>query len=211
MSENENETGISDGVVSASDGGHTLRQPPKLRLMLDIESLGTTPRSVITEIALVDIDDPQRVWFHSHLDIDAQLALCRTVDGSTIRWWMEQEACDPIPKEQLVLPADLFDYLAEWRRGFSGNGVGSSVEYWCKGASFDFPMLQDLYAQLGGKEEQLWHFGRLRCFRTVARREDPTRQSEPEFLGRRHCALADARHQAAWLRKLEWKREVTCE
>lgn len=206
---NQYETGTS-GVIAVDADRRALRQPPKLRLMLDMETLGTAPRSVITEIAVVDIDDPQRFFFHN-LDIDAQLAMGRTVDGATLRWWMAQPAVPLVKKDREVVPVNFFTDLTFWRRKLVGGDDVSAVEWWCKGASFDFLLLLDLYAQLGGHEDQLWYFPRLMCFRTVARREDPTRQSEPEFVGRRHDALADAQHQAAWLRKIEWKREVTCE
>lgn len=58
---NQYETGTS-GVIAVDADRRALRQPPKLRLMLDMETLGTAPRSVITEIAVVDIDDPQRFF-----------------------------------------------------------------------------------------------------------------------------------------------------
>lgn len=205
----EEKTGISE--VSAADGGRSRGEAPKLRLMLDIETLGTAPRSVITEVAVVDIDDGHRVCFQEYLDIDAQVEMGRTIDGATVRWWMGQEAVGPRPRERLSLPGDFFASFFEWCRGLGGGAENASVEWWCNGASFDFPILKDLWGQLGGKESQLWHFWRLMCFRTVARLEDPDRQLEPEFVGRRHSALDDARHQAAWLRKIEWKREVTRE
>lgn len=205
----EEKTGISE--VTAADGGSSRGEAPKLRLMLDIETLGTTPRSVITEVAVVDIDDDHQYWFHHYLAIDHQLVMGRTVDGATIRWWMEQEAAARIPSEQLLRPDDLVSQLTLWLRDIRGGRDISAVEWWCKGASFDFSILLDFYVQFGGKEEWLWHFGRLMCFRTLARVEDPSRRLEPEFVGRRHSALDDARHQAAWLRKIEWKREVTRE
>ena len=145
---NQNETGTNE-VIAADADRRALRQPPKLRLMLDMETLGTAPRSVITEIAVVDIDDPQRFFFHN-LDIDAQLAMGRTVDGATLRWWMAQPAVPLVTKDQEVAPVNFFTDLTFWRRKLVGGDDVSAVEWWCKGASFDFLLLLDLYAQLGG-------------------------------------------------------------
>ena len=55
-------------------------------VMVDIETLGTGPTSVVLSIGVFS---PQ-FTFHEYVDIDSQLTYGAQVNADTILWWMKQ-------------------------------------------------------------------------------------------------------------------------
>jgi len=167
-------------------------------LMIDIETLGTTPNATILSIGAVWFDphsDEMGAEFYCAVDMDQN----RHIDPSTLRWWMQQSdmARDAVfGARNIVLPlrdalSDLSAFVAQNR---------GQVRPWSQGASFDIVLLEDAYRQVGIAAP--WKFWDIRDTRTAYD------MAEYELLrgsAVAHHALEDAkaqvRHvQAAFLR-----------
>ncbi len=60
-------------------------------IMVDLETLGNTPYSVVPAIGAVIFTKDEFVdSFYQKIDVKQQLDLGLTVDASTLEWWMSQ-------------------------------------------------------------------------------------------------------------------------
>lgn len=175
-------------------------------VMIDIETLGTKPGSVILSIGAVGFDrvsgEISPLQFHQTISVASCLRLGATVDPDTIRWWGDQS-----PQAQKViwralgggedLPRVLEDFGAwlqtialELPYEVSGS---HSVRVWGNGSDFDNILIAAACAQ--AKIALPWNGFNNRCFRTL---KDDHRDLEPVREGVHHDALDDAIHQARW-------------
>lgn len=112
-------------------------------VMLDLETLGTKPGSVILSIGAATFDGK---WtFHRRLTLTDQLASGMTMDPATIDWWMNQSD---------AARQSLFGTTAQQDRT---TAVVALMEFsrWCAevdlktvwghGLNFDIPLLEALY------------------------------------------------------------------
>lgn len=159
-----------------------------MNLMIDIETLGTQRASVICSVGFAAFDRKKIVasgmW---SLDWQEQIAAGRTVDASTIQWWMQQDdnaRADLIGGINLVTLEDLKTNLLKEYRGCE--------TIWGNGPSFDLILLADL---LGGP---FWKFRQERDVRTI---KDLANQlgMQYEFKGVAHNPEDDARNQAQFV------------
>lgn len=130
-------------------------------IMLDIESLGTRPGAIILSAALVRFSDEACVQVN--LAIEPQRALGMHSDPATEQWWSTQSpeawaaaTCNPIP------PADALGFLRDWILWASPT---DEPFVWCHGATFDAPLLVELYRLLGASPP--WQFWNVRDTRTL--------------------------------------------
>ena len=74
-------------------------------LMLDLETLGTTPGCVVLSIGAVEFDlDGIKSEFRAHIDVDSSTALGLKVDARTVMWWLDQSK----EAQNALLQADPF-------------------------------------------------------------------------------------------------------
>lgn len=148
-------------------------------LMVDIETLGLEPGSVITDIG-VALFDPKgdgvirsaqwAIYVH-----DAQ-AQGLTIDWSTVEWWHRQESRtrDAIFDCELTQRSSLkqaLSWLKEWVHGScwwadappSGYGIPDRV--WAKGPQFDHVLLEHAYRACGMMVP--WQYKQPRDVRTL--------------------------------------------
>ncbi len=128
-------------------------------LMLDIESLGVRPGAVILSAVLVRFADEAHCSVN--LDRQEQCALGCEVDPKTAEWWSTQSpdawraaTVNPLP----VRPA--LEYLASWIAW-----AGPDPLIWCHGATFDAPLLGELYRR--ASVPCPWPFWSVRDTRTL--------------------------------------------
>ena len=131
----------------------------KTHMMVDIETLGTSPDSVILEISTILFTDTHGVKQNSPatyiFDRNHQVSVGRTVDQSTLDWWDEKLSDksyapqDKIHLELLlnnksvnVTPKDAHPILTNSLKPVTGY-------IWCKGASFDFPIIKSFFKSFG--------------------------------------------------------------
>jgi hypothetical protein len=165
-------------------------------VMVDLETLGTTPDSVILSIGAVrfcldtgKVDDKA---FYASVSVDSNLALGRKLSEDTLVWWFKQDKAAQyvFHEEKDTLEAAL-ESLTEWFGSTRFKPENTLV--YSKGADFDIPMLSHAYSQFGW--ETPWQFWNTRCFRTYSKLPQAARVSAPEA-GIKHNALSDAIAQA---------------
>lgn len=131
-------------------------------IMLDLETLGTKPGSVILSIDACTFGSPERRTFHALLDLDSQVRRGMTIDPSTIMWWFKQtdqaRAAQDMPRDQ---PGDVLPAFADWCTAVSGG----SFTIWGHGSNFDLPLIEALFDRYLVKWP--WKYNAVRDTRTV--------------------------------------------
>lgn len=129
-------------------------------VMLDIETLGTRPGATILSAALVRFSDEA----HCTVNFDTaeqHAALGSYSDPETVEWWRQQ---DPLAWQMATQnPAPVrtgLAYLSDWIAW-----AGADPLIWCHGATFDAPLLDDLYRRAGVSCP--WRFWSVRDTRTL--------------------------------------------
>lgn len=170
-------------------------------IMIDLETMGTGPRSAIAAIGAVEFDlygqGLGRELYH-RVDLRSSVAAGLVIDANTIIWWMKQSdaaRAELISDNNVPLHYALYD-LREIIAGQNLAGADDTI-IWANGASFDFPILAEAYRAVGS--QQPWKFFNERDWRTV-RKIGPA--VEFERTGTHHNALADACHQALHLQRV---------
>ena len=165
-------------------------------LMLDIETLGTQPDTVILTVGAIKFNPASDAepfdGLYCRLDVNEQLRMGRSVDDSTLEWWNSQK--QDVRNEALSDEdrTGLLQFTKELNRAV----VGVS-EIWAQGPTFDFTILENLYKQLGVPVP--WHYWQIRDSRTLFKVV-----GEPRIPGRdqAHNALADCYYQARGIQQI---------
>lgn len=159
----------------------------KVHVMVDIETLDTTPTAVILSIGACTIVPWFPTEFYEELDVNTQYE--RTKSESTIAWWATQT----MPMPQGTTP--IKDALQSFGRWISS--LRAEPIIWCKGTDFDTAILAHAYAQ--HKIPLPWKYNAVRDFRTV-KKLFPHYQfpANPQA----HNALQDALHQTEELKAI---------
>ena len=157
--------------------------------MLDLETLGNKPGSVIVAIGAVKFGHGEILeTFYERVDAESCVQLGLRMDVSTVLWWMNQSDA---ARKEITQPGG---QLSEVLLRFSSWVKDPDAEVWGNGASFDNVLLSDAYdrAQL----PRPWTYRNDRCYRTV-------KSLHPEVPmargGTHHNALDDATAQALHL------------
>ena len=133
--------------------------------MLDIETLGTRPQSVVLTIGAVKFD-PWAVdvdtdnGLYSRIDVDEQIEMGRHIHQDVIDWWGKQ--AEDVREEALGDHdrTNLNDMLDQINRFVVG-----ADNIWCQGPAFDIVILENLYRQL--ERPTPWQFWQIRDSRTL--------------------------------------------
>jgi hypothetical protein len=154
-------------------------------VMIDIETLGTTPDSVILSIAAVRFDrETGEIGSHFYERIDC-LQAGRVTCDETYAWWLKQsnELFDEATSGKTPLKNALV-----FLKGFFQEGQ----VVWSQGIDFDFAILDQAFRQHDIKPP--WKYNAKRDTRTVYEICD----FDPRFIerqGDKHNALEDCHHQ----------------
>lgn len=173
-------------------------------VMLDIETLGTSKNAVIISIGAVFFD-PATGQLGSELYHTIKRESCEAygleVDESTVKWWSEQSEearavlTDPYA-EDLHQVLKYFDWWL-WENLHDAK----TVEVWGNGSSFDCGIVDNAYRRCGIKLP--WRYANERDVRTIVSLGRNLLNIDPKydfpFVGTAHNALADAKHQAAYV------------
>lgn len=172
-------------------------------IMLDLETLGTAPGSVIRSIGAVAFDpDAGRIGdaFYANVDRASCEASGLTVDPQTVAWWERQgaEAQAALNHDPRPIGEALDAFTAWWR-------AQDGAFLWGQGSDFDVALLAEAYRRAGRRTP--WPYHAARDTRTVYQLAGV----EPDRTGlTHHHALDDARAQAgaicrAWPRLSAWR------
>lgn len=175
-------------------------------VMIDLETLDTTPTATVLTIGAVrfdpyndDAENPTCKVLYIKVDIDSCDKYGLTTSEDTINWWSKQsaeaqyeafEAGDRVPLEEAMLQ------LHKFCQGAS--------RIWSHGAAFDIVICENLFKVVG--RGCPWKYWQARCTRTLY--DLGVAPELPEVTA--HDALADAINQTVALqgifRKLNIKR-----
>lgn len=156
--------------------------------MIDIETLGTKPGCVVLSIGAVLFDPFGKTVgmypFYRNISKQSCVDIGLTEDPGTVKWWSEQsdEAKNHLLDHQVHIISAMSD-LQVW---CVENGVD---RVWCQGATFDAPILQDVFERLDIQTP--WHFSCVRDTRTVYDLFGLDQKTLPR-VGIYHNALDDA-------------------
>lgn len=165
----------------------------KNHIMLDLETLGVRPGSIILSIGAVRFDENGIEDSFIHIiDPENSVKYGLTMDVSTVRWWINQS--DAAKKEISTLNAcplkTVLKAFSEW--------LNPDDKIWGNGANFDNVLLRCAFNAVDLRAP--WPFWNDRCFRTV--KELFPQVEKGIFEGTKHSAINDAIHQAHHLIKI---------
>lgn len=164
-------------------------------VMVDIETLGTSPGSVILSIGACRFDETgvgER--FYRPIDVFDSMMNGLVVDQATIGWWRMQpaESRGALQAGAVPLARALNDFRV-YLAAIPSQGQPSADFLWAKGPDFDLVMLEAAYGLLGDKKP--WRYNTARDVRTIlALGKHPTVPVAPFTIA--HHALDDAVYQA---------------
>lgn len=134
-------------------------------VMIDLETMGTTPGCAIVSIGAVQFDlDTGKTGakFYQTVDIRSCLNHGLTISGDTLMWWLKQN--DQAREKLSENPTDLHDALIKLTQWLDDK-FGGNVIPWGNSASFDLGILAAAYNAV--KLNIPWNFYNEKCFRTM--------------------------------------------
>ncbi len=169
--------------------------------MLDLETLGNRPGSApfsIGAVRVVDGEVEAEDLFYCRISPQDAIRQRLRTDIDTMLWWMRQgEAAraELMAAHQDGAPlAGVLDSFLSWY------DKRPAEQVWCKGASFDFPILDAAFRVCNRAAP--WHFAQQSCYRTLAKLYPKitatTKPDIPHHAG--HDAVAQAHHLVTLLR-----------
>lgn len=173
--------------------------PDATDAMVDLETLGTQPYSVILSIGACAFrfdDAPIEDQFYQTIDLESSLSLGLRISADTLRWWMSQSdaareaAFGRVGDVSLPLALDAFtDWLDSRPLSLHGNS-----------ARFDMGLLEAAYKVCN--KEVPWKWSKEGCYRTM--KNLPGVKAAVPFRAPAvaHHALYDALAQAEHLRAI---------
>ena len=159
-------------------------------VMLDLETLATSPDSVILTFGAIKFDpfdDKKEMTdgLYFRINVDEQLALGRHVDEGTVTWWGTQ---NEQVREEALGEHDRVS-LEDFTRALN-KFVLTADRIWAQGPVFDIVILENLYRMMG--KPCPWAYYRIRDSRTLLKALGDDREGGALL----HNALADAVSQA---------------
>lgn len=158
-------------------------------LMLDIETLGVRPTSVITQIGSCYFDrNTGEIGeaFTYNINFEYAISLGFTFDWDTVKWWMEQEN-----KSWLKDPQE-FKHVLGWFSKFA-----EGAKYIWSHSTFDIPILSNAYNYY--KIKLPFHYRQTRDIRTLTHLAGHKRnESKVDLNDKTHNALDDCIYQVKY-------------
>jgi len=175
-------------------------------VMVDLETLGREPGSIIASIGAVKFDtegETLGLEFYANIDVQSCVDIGLTIGGETFRWWMDQ----PEEARRALFsptPMPLRDVLSAFAEFYKG-----SEFIWSHGSTFDTVILDAAYRAL--KMGRPWLSKNTRDTRTLF---DLVSQSVLDTVpspGPSHHGLFDAIRQARMVQEAyRWLRREPC-
>lgn len=164
-------------------------------VMIDLETLGTSPDAAVVSIGVVIFDLDKKVIleeFYAPLDVKEQMKRGRKVDPDTLNWWMGQsDAAKKVFSEK----AQDFKSILQTLSGILDKYRPLTVHG--NSSTFDVSIMENAYAMYDVKLP--WHYTKVNCFRTF--RRFIGNNEKVEKTGIAHNALDDARDQVLYMFK----------
>ena len=185
----------------------------KTHFVLDLETLGTTPTSVVTAIGIQVVKSRQKEngafefvlgeSFYTPFPYwDEQIRKGRTVTGDTVKWLLNrdrisQEAVDALLTPSAFQNLNSYDLLGEVNRFLVREEPALTNRWiWGNGSDFDNVILGGLFNTFNMVSG--WEYWNNRCFRTLKNLSPVFGSGESEIVTQfpLHHALGDAQREA---------------
>ena len=162
--------------------------------MLDLETLGQKPGSVIVAIGAVKFNEREIFSeFYARVNPESCVASGLQLDISTVMWWLKQESAARLEITKPGKPlSEVLGSFSEW---LTANDVDVCV--WGNGVGFDNALLRAAYEAI--QTPCPWGFRNDRCYRTLKELVDDVPIMRA---GTHHNALDDAKSQALHLMQI---------
>lgn len=132
-------------------------------IMVDSETLCKRPGGVVLSVAMVRFSD--EASFSLNLSVPDQQALGLEIDPETHAWWGTQDPAAWTAATENPQPlATALPYMLDWLRWAVPDG---DFLFWCHGATFDAPILGEVYRRAGLTCPWTEQFWRVQCTRTL--------------------------------------------
>lgn len=164
-------------------------------ISIDLETLGRKPGAPIIAIGACGFD-PDTGDIDQGIEVATDFAsACEApfkVDPDTVRWWLGQS---DTARENILRGTHTINQALIALTDYICDTGTYDVRVWGNGATFDISILDFAFDAVGRSAP--WDFWNVRDVRTVVELAAPF-MSKKDFVfeGERHCALADAQHQA---------------
>lgn len=159
-----------------------------MHLMIDLETLATTPNAAVLTIGACKFD-PQGTDIHStfyeRIKLESQESYGRIINDETLTWWSQQ---DPQIQEDAFGEGDDRIDLKDAMKKLYTFGLGTS-NVWSHGSIFDVVIIEDICRSF--QQAVTWKFWDVRDTRTLFDLADVSVRIEGK-----HNALTDAVAQA---------------
>jgi hypothetical protein len=179
-------------------------------VMIDTETLGRTPGSVVRSVAAVEFDPKtgetgrQKVW---KIDLTDSIRYGFKIESSTLKWWMMQS---DEARREFVEGAEtpLEDFLEDFMQFIAATDEGNDFTLWCLQLDFDVAMLRSMYSWYNlnvyrcDEEVLPWNFRKVRDVRPYMDALDSAGLLPPKVADR-HTPLADCLAQIRYVHLVE--------
>jgi len=170
-------------------------------IMLDIETFGTAPGSVILSISAVEFNRKGETGdeFHKDINIHSCVELGLKMDTATVLWWMSQsdeareQFTDDRPRLSIFNAIDLFN---QW---LSIKKAGDFEKVFAKDPDFDCNIIEDACRKIG-QPLPFKHREKV-AIRTLSWLR-PDFEKNEEFTGVKHNGIDDCKHQIKYVTKI---------
>ena len=164
----------------------------KTDIMIDLETLATSPDAAILTIGAVkfdpfgdDVNDPSCDKFYVKVDLDSCDRIGLVTNDATIEWWSQQSK---EAQEEAFSPDNRIDIVDAMNQLYKFCWGAKRV--WSHGAAFDVVICEHIFGKI--QKAVPWSFCEVRCTRTLF--DIGINPNRPPVL--KHHALEDAWNQA---------------
>ena len=164
----------------------------KTDIMIDLETLATSPDAAILTIGAVkfdpfgdDVNEPNCEKFYVRVDLDSCDRIGLVTNDDTIAWWAQQEQA---AQDEAFNPDNRIDIVDAMHQLYKFCWGAKRV--WSHGAAFDIVICEHVFKKIG--KAVPWKFWEARCTRTLF--DIGINPERPPVL--KHHALEDAWNQA---------------
>ncbi|EPC0953723.1 3'-5' exonuclease [Klebsiella pneumoniae] len=179
--------------------------------MIDIETLSTQPNAVICAIGAVFFEPSTGKTgpsFYQTIDPRTSQNRGAHISADTVMWWLRQDK-EPI-SELVGAKSHEIEVMLDFAKFIEGafhETKKKNLKVWCKGGSFDFPILKSAFerSSLEGVSMLPWLYWNECCFRSLLTVAGAIGYAPHPRRSVAHNALTDAIYQAEQVCEI-WQR-----
>lgn len=173
-----------------------------MHIMVDIETLGVSPDSVILQIGAVGFNTAgmDSKGFECNVSVLDQLAINNSIDSQTVGWWFDTVDSDArhsvFGRDNIIPLHDALDTLNTYIKRSLAVNKTKSDKVWANSPTFDLTILRNAMQKCG--IEPAWKYYEEADVRTLKYicNEELKINDNSVFEGVPHNALDDATNQA---------------